>query len=360
MGKSGISHGLENDRIGLNWLWDFGWLRSVELGRLLWPKNSYSNIYACNLTKKWRDKGYVIERVLPENAGSAYVLAAAGVEFLAGYGISARTGKDWGDTFDNKWVAPKWWKHDLLSAGVLTLFHERGSQIIPERKIRRDNPDIKKYPDGIYSKRGFYTWLEVESHRKTSSQMDQMAKSLLAVDLGKAPELSGIKCSYASIAFADNSKDERGHTLNHNLRVFTALKKHAQLEVQNIQFLRLKMAGPTVKEIEWVEIEIITNQVSEALKEIIWEEDYELGTISGMLNGSAITLTPIEDKWFWSATSQNYDNDNRSIVVKKVGSGKVNEIENGKLVAVTAVLRSAEKTNLIEPQFSGGYVDNTL
>lgn len=360
MGISGRSQGIENDRIGLGWIWDFGWLRSVELGRLIWPGNSHSNIYACNLVRKWRDKGYVIERCLPENAGSAYVLAAAGVEFLAGYGISAKSGKDWGDTFDNKWIAPKWWRHDLLSAGVLTLFHERGCQIIPEKKIRRANPDIKKIPDGIYSRHGLYTWLEVESHRKTSSQMDQMSKSLLAADLGKAPELSGIKCSYASVAFADNSKDERGHILNHNLRVITALKKHAQVEVQNIQFLRLKMAGPTVKEIGREEIEIITNQVSQALKDIIWEEDNELGTISGMLNGSAITLTPIEDKWSWSATSQNYDNDNRSIVAKKIGSGKVNEIENGKLVAVTAVLRSAEKNELKKPQFSEGYVDHTL
>jgi hypothetical protein len=360
MGISGRAQGIENDRIGLNWIWEFGWLRSVELGKLLWPGNSHSTIYGCNLTKKWRDKGYVIERVLPENAGSAYVLASAGVELLAGYGISAKTGKDWGDTFDNKWIAPRWWKHDLLTSGVLTVLYERGFQIIPERKIRRANPDIKKIPDGIYGKRGFYTWLEVESHRKTSSHMDQMAKSLLAVDLGNAPELSGIKCSYSSIAFADNSTDERGHTLNHNLRVITALKKHAHSEVQNIQFLKMKMAGPTVKDIEREEIEIITNQVSEALKGIIWEEDNELGTISGMLNGSAITLTPVEDKWSWSATSQKYDNDNRSFAIKKVGSGKVNEIENGKLVAVTAVLRSIEKIEMKKPQFSEGYVDHTL
>lgn len=328
MGISGKFHGIENDRIGLNWLWKFGWLRSVELGRLLWPGNSHSNIYACNLTKKWRNKGYVIERVLPENAGSAYVLAAAGVEFLAGFGISAKTGKDWGETFDNKWIAPKWWRHDLLSTGVLALMHERGWQIITEKQLRRENPYVQKLPDGLAIQQGQVVWLEIESHRKTGKAMDDMATALIKVAKGKAPTLSGYKAHFPIVAYSPGARDERGHKLSHQVRVVSGLKRHAENDVL-IVFLELEMVGAGVSKFNRRNETIEADKVSLAGAQVEWEKEGD--NQQGWLAGIFIKCWPDNGMWKWETSNGN---------AETFSSGSCKNMTEAKRAAVTAIVES--------------------
>ena len=102
MGIKGTEIGKGLDIEGLCWIYKFGWLRSSEIGRLLWPGSEHSEKYGQRICRKWnsRPRWYVIKRRLPYGAGSAYLLSESGVRFLEEHGISARggKGKDWGET----------------------------------------------------------------------------------------------------------------------------------------------------------------------------------------------------------------------------------------------------------------------
>ena len=127
----------QNDLLGLGWINRFGWLRTAELGPLIWPKDRYAVDRTNRITRGWIARDLVIARPLPDGAGRALVLSACGARLLREAGIEAQSGKDIGEIVEGRWQAPATWRHDLISAGVLADLYVRGYQVSPERELRR-------------------------------------------------------------------------------------------------------------------------------------------------------------------------------------------------------------------------------
>ncbi len=122
--------GQQRDHAGLLLIHNFGWMRSKELGRILWPKSRRPSVNASELIAKWKRAGWVLVRSLPDNMGRALVLSAAGAAYLRTAGYSdAVTGKDWGETHGEKWFAPRTWRHELLALGLLAQLSTEGWQV---------------------------------------------------------------------------------------------------------------------------------------------------------------------------------------------------------------------------------------
>lgn len=189
----------------------------------------------------------VIPRKLPCHGGTALVLSKRGADWLLDLGIDAKSGKNWGESENGEWRVPCWWRHDLLAAGVLSLLVAQGFSVIPERQIRRENPGVQKYPDGLIYRESEWGveswWLEVESTRKTGKPMMWMAASLVNVAMGTCPMLSGIEPHRALVAMSRDARDQRGYRLDHVTRVKNAVYKQLGDETIEIDFLYLQKKG---------------------------------------------------------------------------------------------------------------------
>lgn len=261
------------DKIGLNWIWDFGFLRPQELGNLLWPKSTHSTKNAERIARKWLADGLILRRTLPKHAGTVLVLSKAGAEFLSHeFGIDAKSGKDIGEMTAGVWSPPKTWRHDILAAGVLALMRRDGHTIYPEQKLRRENPN-KLVPDGIALKikdgTPYAVWLEIESARKTGKRMDTMCKSLIAAASGTSVKLSGITCTQAAVAYNPAQTDERDYSLDHHQRVVNALRKFARSDFP-VHFLELKKTGVGVASYTLKTGLIEADAVTQAVARMSW------------------------------------------------------------------------------------------
>lgn len=261
------------DKIGLNWIWNFGFLRPQELGLLLWPKSTHSTKNAERIARKWLADGLILRRTLPKHAGTVLVLSKAGAEFLSHeFGIDAKSGKDIGEMTAGVWSPPKTWRHDILAAGVLALMRRDGHTIYPEQKLRRENPN-KLVPDGIALtiKDGtpYAVWIEIESARKTGKRMDTMCKSLIAAASGTSVKLSGITCTQAAVAYDPAQTDERGYELDHHQRVINALRKFARSDFP-VHFLELKKTGVGITGYTLKTGVIEADAVTQAVARMIW------------------------------------------------------------------------------------------
>lgn len=220
-----------NDISGLTWISKFGWLRTAELGRLMWPNDAFARTRADRVVRGWLDRGLVISRGLPDGAGRAFVLSEPGARLLREAGqLAVKTGKDWGECEKNIWRPDSDWCHDLIAAGVLVRLHEQGCQIIPEKLIRQDNQGLAKIPDGLAIREGKVVWLEVEHARKTGRAMDELAIALCIVAEGTCKEVSGFQPNAAWVAYAD-VPDERGYRIDHRFRVTSAIQRIARKDV---------------------------------------------------------------------------------------------------------------------------------
>lgn len=220
-----------NDATGLHHLHCFGWLRTVELGKLMWPQSPASRQAADRLARSWIERRLVICRDLPDGAGRALMLATAGVKLLAEEGVAAASGKDIGRFPSEGWLPPASWRHDLIACGVLCALHQRGYRVIPEAQIRRLGERLAKVPDGLATKDETVIWLEVENARKTGPEMRRLAEALVAVASGKAALVAGVRPSTAMVAFLPSALDERGHVLSHQERVRKAVATYAQSDL---------------------------------------------------------------------------------------------------------------------------------
>lgn len=216
-----------NDANGLFFVHQFGWLRTAELGKLLWPNSPASRQAADRLARSWIERQLVIVRELPDGAGRALVLATAGVRVLAENSIESGSGKDIGRFTQGGWLPPASWRHDLIGHGVLCELHRSGYRIIPEMELRRRANAHAKIPDGIAVKGDQGVWLEVEHARKSGKEMSNLAVALSIVASGKAPSIAGIKPTIPMVAFLRSSLDERGHILSHQKRVRNAIQAAA-------------------------------------------------------------------------------------------------------------------------------------
>lgn len=220
-----------NDATGLLFVYQFGWLRTAELGKLLWPDSPASRQAADRLARSWIERQLIIVRELPDGAGRALVLATAGVRLLAENNIAAGSGKDIGRFTPDGWLPPATWRHDLIAHGVLCELHQRGYRIYPEMELRRHTKDHAKIPDGFAVKDDQGVWLEVEHARKSGKEMRNLAHALSIVASGQASPFAGITPTIAMVAFLPSAIDERGHILSHKTRVRNAIQAVAKSDL---------------------------------------------------------------------------------------------------------------------------------
>ena len=316
-----LDKGAELDLRGLLWVWDFGWLRPRELGRLLWPNLGHATKNAERHCRKWESNGLIIRRELPNHNGTAIVLSSKGADLLYEHGIKAKTGKDIGSTRkkteeekkqdeikkkkeeekngninedeskkkkgkksneDIVWIPPATWKHDILSAGTLSILHENGHDIYPEMKLRRENPNIKKIPDGIIkwkreNKVTHKIWLEVEASRKSGDEnIGALAKAVISAMNGKAQEVSGIICNHAIVAINPKQICDRGYSLNHKSRIKNKVEEYTEKDIK-ICFLELKLTGLGVSGYEMNYESIESNEIARTVNRLnkLWEKKHK-------------------------------------------------------------------------------------
>lgn len=221
----------------LRFIGRFTWLRATELGRLLYPGSEHSRKYAEKNLRKLLTLRLVVARQLPgRDAGTAYVLAWRGAQFLndwnAGAVTAYRAGTDWGSTADGIWSPPRSWRHDLMAAGVLAcLREERNWGVFPEPMLRHHVPSAEKHPDGLLVAGQRAIWLEVENARKSGRNIDQLVRALARASLRRPcssfEAVLGhlVPVSLGMVAINAEARDERGRRLNHLTRVESALRK---------------------------------------------------------------------------------------------------------------------------------------
>lgn len=272
MGKNGAKAGLEIDLQGLKLLWNFGWLRPQELGRLIWKENANSRKYGERLGRKWKGKKFVIDRKLPNGSGTAYLLSQGGVNFLHGFGVKAISGKDWGIISEGVWQPPKWWRHDLLTTSLLAGFHAEGHEVITELQLRRENR-AKKIPDGIIiHKENGIAWLEVESARKSGPAIESMADALILISQGECPCLSNQKATTGLVAYEPFTTDERGHLIDHKARVIHAIQRKSVTDV-NIVLVSMEIENFAVSKWDSEELKIESDIISKRLS--LWKDNFK-------------------------------------------------------------------------------------
>lgn len=273
---TGFEQRHRNDVEGLLWIHRFGWLRSAELGRLMWPTDKHSRTRADRIIRGWLDRSLVIARQLPNGARRAVVLSEAGARLLQAAGeASARSGKDWGETDGTRWSPNLTWQHDLIAAGVLARLFEEGYTILPEKALRRENPGLVKIPDGFAWRDGTVIWLEVESARKSGKAMVDLVNAICAVASGQCKPVSGQRPTVVMVAYVAHAQDERGHCLDHQQRVIAAVQKASDQDV-GVLWARCHLAGSGVETLEVQPGHITADRASHVLKVLHaggWQED---------------------------------------------------------------------------------------
>lgn len=294
-----------NDLDGLRWIAEFGWLRASELGCLMYPANSSAHIQGCRLARSLADRGLILERMLPERAGRALVLATRGVRLLADAGVDARSGKDIGEIEKGLWRPPATWRHDLLAAQVLVDMYRKGWDILPEQLVRRTAGRLAKMPDGIAFRSkpagSQVVWLEVEASRKTGPAMFQLAHALVTISEGSCATVVGHRPTHAVVAFAVDAQDERGCRLDHKARVRAAVAAAARRDVR-VTWAVCQLRGVNVESVNYDEDVIEANRASAVLKIIDaggWQRDGR--STVGHYGGKRIVVAPAGEAWAWAA-----------------------------------------------------------
>jgi len=271
------------DAKGLLFVHRFGWLRTAELGKLMWPDSPASRHAADRLARSWIERQLVIVRDLPGGAGRALVLAAAGVRLLAENGIEAGSGKGIGRLNDEGWLPPASWRHDLIGHGVLCDLHRRGYDVYPEMELRRLAEGYPKIPDGFAVKDGEGIYLEVENARKSGYEMRKLADALSIVASGQAASIAGFKPNSAMVAFVPSAIDERGYNLSHQTRVRNAIQAVAKNEL-SIYWAKCTLRGCAgVGKVDIQKEQLSTDRASRILKVLDswgWHPHQEGGTYS--------------------------------------------------------------------------------
>lgn len=297
----------ENDVVGLGWIHRFGWLRSAELGRLMWPGDTYARTRADRVIRGWIARGLVIERNLPDGARRAVVLSVAGARLLQGAGVvEARSGKDWGETIGGNWRPNTAWQHDLVAAGVLAHLYELDYDVIPEKALRRDNPGLTKVPDGLACKDEQVIWLEVEHARKTGQAMHDLAAALCAVAGGGCKLVSGMRPTMPMVAFIQGDHDERRHHINHFARVSAALQKVAKVDVP-VLWAKCELSGCGVVKLTMLPETIAADRATrilEVLNASGWAEDETGCLVSHYAGVKAVVWCDDDMGWSYQAEGQ--------------------------------------------------------
>lgn len=239
------------DLKALHWISRFGWLRSRELGALMWPaptsatgeplfgeaKEENQRWMANRILRRLREHKWVLERHLPKSGGRAHVLSTAGARCVQRrLNAPARPGDHWGRAEGGTWIAPTQWEHELLVTILLVRAIVDGCEVKTELEIRAEHKKLVKYPDGLISywapnphtnqQERVVQWLEVESADKSGPYMLSLARALLRVQRHQAPRLCGWDPNVAIVAFRADMLSPSGKPINHRTRVTNAIRKH--------------------------------------------------------------------------------------------------------------------------------------
>ncbi len=273
---NGFEKRQQNDVASLNWINRFGWLRTAELGRLMWPNDPYSRTRADRLAKGLLERQLVLARPLPDGAGRAFVLSLRGAGLLEVAKITARSGKDIGASNQGRWQAPLSWQHDLIAAGVLANLFESGYQILTERELRQSNSELTKIPDGLAwkSETEEVIWLEVEHARKTGPAMRNLADAICVVSDGQCKLLNQRRPTHVYVAYMKDAADERQYRLDHRQRVSNAVALVAKSDVK-LTWAECAMRGCGVDSIRYEPVVIgadIAGKILTRLNNSGWRE----------------------------------------------------------------------------------------
>ena len=299
-----------NDRTGLNWVHRFGWIRTAELGAMLWPSTAPASAtrQANRIVKSWVKRGLVIERELPDRAGRALVLAQRGVDLLAENDVKAATGKDIGKLIDDPdwhpplkyepwWLPPKTWRHDLLAAGILAELHRQGWAVFPEREIRQRAGWLAKLPDGLAVRGADVAWLEVERASKTGADGRQLTNALCAVGTGEAAAVLGHRPTVALVAYEPYARDSRGCALDHRARIKSAVAAASKKPVA-VLWAACELRGPAgLGKVTFERETIGTDRAAGILKRMSWRLNEDGVLVAGYLQHIAYVW---EDEHGWS------------------------------------------------------------
>lgn len=262
-----------NDLVGLGWLSRFGWLRTAELGLLLWPTSRSARQQADRLARRWLERRLVLARELPEGAGRALVLATAGVRLLADVDALAASGKDIGIVTGETWRPPLSWRHDLLAAGVLVDLHQQGWKVFPEREIRQRAGNLAKFPDGLAVRGADVAWLEVERASKTGADGRQLVDALCAVGAGEAVAVLEHRPTVALVAYQPDARDSRGYAIDHRARIKAAVAAASKKPVA-VLWAACTLRGPAgLGAVEFERETIQADRGAAILKRMSWRPD---------------------------------------------------------------------------------------
>lgn len=282
----------------------------------MWPgQNKMSRRSSVrDLVEHLRGTGHILERTLPQGAGKAIVLSAAGARYLSRQSeLKCFSGKDFGETgAGGHWTAPLNWRHELLAAGVLSLLVEHGWTIKTEREIRRAHPGADKLPDGLAMKaaksgRPVVLWLEVERAKKEGDDMRKLTEALVLVGAGKAPTLCGWKASAGLLAYPKKVCDPRGYAIDHHSRVIGRLKRRTDTDF-SLLLAPLRTSGQGVDEIElgtredgshfYLRQQIDADRIGRIVERFDWSDD-GAGTFYGRLGDFHGEIWPNGSCWAW-------------------------------------------------------------
>lgn len=297
---------LRKVHLALTSLHRFRWLRSAELGRLVYPGIVGSRQRADALMRAMIKRGLVINRKLPEGAGRCFLLSEAGARQLRDCGIEdAKTGKDYGEIDSGSWRPTLDWKHDLIAAGVLTLLAERGYDIKTESEIRRAKPDLFKIPDGLALIDGRVYWLEVERAKKTGKAGDALGQALAKVAEHGFEVLPGWVARHPMVAFNPAEVSADGYPLNHRANV-TRVLTLALRQPARVLWVECEMQGNGVTGIRALDGLVESDKAAAVLKILNargWRElePGESNVLSNSYSGHELLLWLDEDVGCWVA-----------------------------------------------------------
>lgn len=291
------------DARGLSFLHQFGWLRTCELGKLMWPDIASCRQSADRLARDWLARRLVIARDLPGGAGRALVLATAGVRLLAEHSVAAISGKDLGKlTGDGGWLPPLTWRHDILAAGVLCELHRQGFTVHPEAELRRSADLGAKIPDGIAVRGAETLWVEIENARKSGPEMRKLATALCLAATGCAPAVAGFKATGALVGYVPGVLDERGYALSHQQRVRRAIQLVGRTDI-DLQWAECQLLGSAgVGEVTLSRERIKSDGVARVLQRLDaggWHPQPD-GTLAASYGDHRACIWEFEEVWPWA------------------------------------------------------------
>ncbi|MGJ7520231.1 hypothetical protein ACSFA0_07010 [Variovorax sp. LT1P1] len=298
------------DARGLFFLRQFTWLRSFELGKLMWPDILANRQSADRLVRDWLARRLVIARDLPDGAGRALVLATAGVRLLAEQGVVAVSGKDIGKlTHGGGWSPPLTWRHDLLATGIMCELHRLGFVIHPEAELRRSADLGVKIPDGICVRGQQVLWLEVESARKTGPEMRKLAMAICLAATASAPVVAGFKANGALVGYVPGALDERGFALSHQKRVRRAIQLASRTDI-DIQWAECSLLGSAgVGAVTFSRERIQADGVARVLQRLDaggWHPQLD-GSVGANYADHRVFVWESDEVWRWSYAVETRD-----------------------------------------------------